>query len=153
MVDNIIQIIQINGYQMSRNDHHTVHHSLSIISNHHHQTTNLERYLESEMGRGGSDPQFPLVRDVTTNLSEYKYPRILIFIIFNCRNSNAKDADENRKRRCLKAWLICAGILLTMISLAAMIMSIYLLIIITETPTTTATTTTTTTGENKVFLS
>jgi hypothetical protein len=105
------------------------------------------------MGRGGSDPQFPLVRDVTTNLSEYKYPRILIFIIFNCRNSNAKDADENRKRRCLKAWLICAGILLTMISLAAMIMSIYLLIIITETPTTTATTTTTTTGENKVFLS
>jgi len=94
-----------------------------------------------------------LVRNVPANLSEYKHPRILIFIIFNCRNANAKDADENRNRRCLKAWLICAGILLTMISLAAMIMSIYLLIIITETPTTTATTTTTTTGENKVFLS
>ena len=66
-------------------------------------------------------------------------------MIFNCRNFNAKDIDDNRQRRRLKAWLSCAGILLTVITLAAMIMSIYLLIIVTQMSATT-------TGENKVLF-
>jgi hypothetical protein len=103
--------------------------------NDHHQINNFK-----------AAPQFSLLRHVLGNLSEYKHPSILILIIFGCRNFNAKDADNNRKRRCLKDWLIFAGIMLTVITLIAMIMNIYLLIIIIPTPTTT----TTTTGENRV---
>ena len=69
-------------------------------------------------------------------MSEYEHHSILIFILFDCRNFNTKDDDENRNRRCLKRWLIYSGCLLTVVSLAAMILSIYLLIITINTPTT-----------------
>ena len=133
---------------MSNNDHHTFHYSLPIISNH-HQITNLEGC--HEWGRhtgggqtygGGISPQCAPVWNASGNLSEYKHHGILTFIIFDCRNSNAKDADDNRKR-CLNIWLILAGILIIAITFTAMIMSIYLLVITITMPTKF-------TGENKV---
>ncbi len=131
---------------MSRNDHHTFHRCLSIISNH-HQITNLQRYPAS--GGGGriqrAPPRCSSLRGTPSNLNEYKHSDIFIFIIFDCRNSSAEDADDNRRRGRLKAWFIFAGLLLTVVSLAAMIISIYLLIIIIKLPTTT-------TGENKVLF-
>ena len=79
-----------------------------------------------------------------SNISEYKHADIITFIIVDCRNSNVMDPNGDRKKGCLNAWLIFAGILLTIITLTAMIMSIYLLIIMTTTSTTTETTATTT---------
>ncbi len=123
MINNIIKKIQ--------NNHHTLHRSWSIMS-HHHQITSLKGHLKPKDGGRRIIPQFSPLRNASANLSQYKHPGIIIFIIFDCRNSNTKDADENRKRRYLKAWLIFAGILLTIIILAAMIISIYLLIITTK---------------------
>ncbi len=83
------------------------------------------------------------MRNLAPNLSEYKHPDILVLIIFDCRPSNAKDADDNGRASCLKAGLILAGILVTCISLTGVIISIYLLTMIN---------TSTTTGKNKVLL-
>jgi hypothetical protein len=65
-------------------------------------------------------------------------------IIFDCRQSNAKDAGDNGRTKYLKVGLILAGILLILISLTGLIISIYLLIIIN--------TSKTTTGKNKILL-
>jgi hypothetical protein len=78
------------------------------------------------------------------NLSEYKHSDILVLIIFDCRQSNAKDADDSGRASCLKAGLILAGILVSFISLTGVIISIYLLTMIN--------TSTTTTGKNKILL-
>jgi hypothetical protein len=155
MVNNIIDKIQINRYQMSRNNHHTYHRPFLIVSNHHHQQTNLQGFPDTKgEGRGqklGGDLllllRYPLLQGFASNWSEYEHLDILISIIFDCRNSNAndKDADDNHRRRCLQAWLIFAGTLYTFISLAAMIISIYLLIIMSNTSTTTK-------GKNKVLF-
>ncbi len=131
---------------MSRNDHHTFHRSLSIISNH-HQIINLQGFPEPWAGQkveSDLHPRRPPLRNNPSNLSEYEHPDTFIFIFFDCRNSDAKDANDNRKRKCLKAWLIFAGIMLTVFILTAMVIIIYLFIII-KTSTTTA-------GENKVLF-